>query len=203
MFKIYKFILFYYYKARNNVTTFITKFFIEKVGNGTVFLGVPTIEVFSRKSIVLGRNVMVNSENMYYHVSAYQKCKFVANKVDSIIVIGNNTRIHASCIHAKSKVSIGNNCLIAGNCQIIDSSGHELLLENPSQRIYSVSKPNEIIIEDNVWIGMNSIILPGVTIGEGAVIAAGSIVTKDVPTQTLVGGNPAKILKQNVEGTKF
>lgn len=57
---------------------------------------------------------------------------------------------------------------------------------------------NPVIINDNVWIGMNAIILPGVTIGKGAVIAAGSVVTKDVPPYSLVGGNPAKIIRQQV-----
>jgi acetyltransferase-like isoleucine patch superfamily enzyme len=53
-----------------------------------------------------------------------------------------------------------------------------------------------IVIEDDVWIGMNSVILKGVTIGKGSVVAACSVVTKDVPPMTLVGGNPAKIVKK-------
>lgn len=54
----------------------------------------------------------------------------------------------------------------------------------------------DTIIEDGVWIGMRSIIMPGITLGEGSVIAAGSVVTKDVPPYTIVGGNPAHIIKQ-------
>ncbi len=53
-------------------------------------------------------------------------------------------------------------------------------------------------IGDNVWIGCNSIILKGITIGNGAVVAAGSIVTKDVPPKVLVGGNPAKVIKEDI-----
>ena len=53
-----------------------------------------------------------------------------------------------------------------------------------------------VVIEDDVWIGTRSIILPGVTIGKGSVIAAGSVVTKDVPPYNLVGGIPAKIIKK-------
>lgn len=55
-----------------------------------------------------------------------------------------------------------------------------------------------IIIEDEVWLGANSIILSGVTIGKGAIVAAGSVVTKDVPPYTIVGGNPAKFIKNRV-----
>ena len=56
------------------------------------------------------------------------------------------------------------------------------------------SKP--IIIHSNVWIGMNCIILKGVTIGQGAIVAAGSVITKDVPPWTIVGGNPARAIKE-------
>lgn len=62
---------------------------------------------------------------------------------------------------------------------------------------YIKSKP--ISIGDHVWIGLNATILKGVTIGEGSVIAAGSVVVKDVPAHTLVGGIPAKVLKENIE----
>jgi maltose O-acetyltransferase len=56
---------------------------------------------------------------------------------------------------------------------------------------YTTSKP--IVIEDGVWVGMNSLILPGVTLGHGAVISAGSVVTSNVPPDTLVAGNPAAV----------
>ena len=62
--------------------------------------------------------------------------------------------------------------------------------------IWSEINTKEIIIKNNAWIGMRSIILKGVTIGEGAIVAAGSVVTKDVPPYTLVAGNPAVIKKK-------
>ena len=58
------------------------------------------------------------------------------------------------------------------------------------------SDVSPVVIEDYVWIGMNSIILKGVTIGKGAVVAAGSVVTKSVPPMTVVGGNPAEVIKK-------
>ena len=60
----------------------------------------------------------------------------------------------------------------------------------------NIVKAKPIIIEDNVWITMNAIILPGVTIGKNSVIAAGSIVTKSMPSNSLIGGNPAKVIKE-------
>jgi acetyltransferase-like isoleucine patch superfamily enzyme len=88
-------------------------------------------------------------------------------------------------------VSIGENVAIARDVIIRDFDAHELIGVD-----HKVSKP--VIIGDNVWIGTRAMILKGVTIGDGAVVAAGAIVTKNVPPRTLVGGVPAKTLKENV-----
>ncbi|HHV59804.1 MAG TPA: acyltransferase [Clostridiaceae bacterium] len=107
------------------------------------------------------------------------------------ISIGNNTYIgDRTEIHAGQSVKIGSNCNISWDVCIMDRDYHKLNSET------EVIRP--VVIEDDVWIGCNSIILKGVTIGKGAVVAAGSVVTKDVPPGTLVGGNPAKIIKEGV-----
>lgn len=103
------------------------------------------------------------------------------------IMIGNGTYInHDTLIVSEKKITIGEDCKIAWDVIIMDSDLHPLNSEQV------IRKP--VIIKDNVWIGCRSIILKGVTIGEGAVIAAGSTVTKDVPPSTVVGGAPAKHL---------
>lgn len=151
--------------------------------------------IVQNSKLLIGNNVLVNSSNYKYHVNMHSPVKLIADGENSIIEIGDNTRIHGTCIHAKNKIVIGRNCLIAANCQIIDSNAHELLMETPESRLSSIDFGKPILIGDNCWIGMNSIILPGVSIGDGAVIAAGSIVTKDVQEKTIVGGNPAKLIK--------
>ncbi len=96
--------------------------------------------------------------------------------------------------------------MISHICNIIDTNSHELdhqariesykrmLIEgHPKQRPDVISAP--IVIEDYAWISFNVSILKGVKIGEGAIVAAGSVVTKDVPDWTIVGGNPAKVIK--------
>ena len=91
------------------------------------------------------------------------------------------------------ELSIGAGCSIAWNTNILDTNIHEITIDGTQH-----PRSSPVRIEDGVWIGTGATILPGVTVGAGAVIAAGSVVTKDVPPATLVGGNPAKVIRHNV-----
>lgn len=103
------------------------------------------------------------------------------------LTIGNGTYLNRNTlIVCESKIDIGENCKIAWDVVIMDSDQHTI---NDSPLI---NKP--VRIHDNVWIGCRSIILKGVTIGHGAVIAAGSVVTKNIPPRTIYGGCPAKMI---------
>ena len=109
--------------------------------------------------------------------------------------IGNGTFINPnSLILAHRSISIGAGCAISWNCEILDSDLHTIIKDGVDQE---KSKP--IIIEDNVWIGTSVKILKGVTIGKGSVIAAGTVVTKDVEPNCLYGGNPARKISERVE----
>jgi acetyltransferase-like isoleucine patch superfamily enzyme len=102
------------------------------------------------------------------------------------IEIGNGTYLNRNTlVHANKLVRIGRVCKIAWDVVIIDTDMHSI----PGKE---QDKP--VIIEDEVWIGCRAIILKGVRIGKGAVIAAGSIVTKDIPAGTVAGGVPARVL---------
>ena len=136
--------------------------------------------------IIIGDNVFIGNKGAW----------FVAPNVfdEPVLSIGNNTSInYRTVISVESSVTIGNNCLIAEETKIFDNNSHGIDSRNRKMTVEDVSP---IVIHDNVWIGMNSIILKGVTIGEGAVVAAGSVVTKDVAPMTLVGGNPARQIKK-------
>ncbi|TKT87649.1 acyltransferase [Dyadobacter frigoris] len=123
------------------------------------------------------------------------------------ITIGNRCFIgEGSRIWSGNKISIGNDVLISHNVNIIDTNSHEMdHIERAEGFVHliNVGYPKgpvnintaPIIIGNNVWINFNSIILKGVNIGDGAIIAAGSLVTKDVPAFTVVGGNPARVIK--------
>jgi len=103
------------------------------------------------------------------------------------VEIGDYTHInHRTEIHCKKRVIIGPNCSIAWDVVIMDTDYHGLG-KNPR-----IDAPT--ILEESVWVGCRAVILKGVTVGRGAVVAAGSVVTKDVPPFTIVGGNPAKVI---------
>ena len=182
-----------YYKY----TTFVSCLKLSiKLGDRIVFKRVPFIIKHKKAVIEIGKNTLINSSNFGYHINMHSRCKLYADTVDAVISIGSNCRIHGSCIHAQKKIIIGNNCLIAANTHIIDSNGHALMMDEPIKRLKVRDQARDIIIEDNVWIAANCIILGGTFIGEGSVITAGSVVKGHVPSESIYGGNPARLIKQ-------
>lgn len=107
------------------------------------------------------------------------------------IRVGRNVFINQNCtFYDLGGLDIGDDVMIGPNVSII-TTGHPL---EPSQRrAVTIGKP--IVIERNVWIAAGATIIGGVTVGENSVVAAGSVVTKDVPPNTLVGGNPARVIR--------
>ena len=100
-----------------------------------------------------------------------------------------NDSVQLSCV---KKITIGKDCAIAREVIIRDTDAHQLA-GGEHQALA------EIRIGDRVWIGTRAIILKGVTIGDGAVIAAGAVVTKDIPPRSLAAGVPARVIRENVE----
>ena len=128
---------------------------------------------------------------------------------------GGNIKIGKSCylgegsrVWSAASVSIGDRVLISHNVNIHDTNSHSIDAKlryehfttimstgHPKDNRYDIVS-NKIVIGDDVWIGFNSTILKGVTVGNNSIIAASSVVTKDVPPWTIVAGNPAKIIRE-------
>ena len=120
------------------------------------------------------------------------------------VLIGQRTFMQGSIIAAE-KVEIGDDVMIAWGVTIIDHNSHSIYFSQRAQDVinWKVGKKDwthvkiaPVKICNKVWIGFNSIILKGVTLGEGSIVGAGSVVTKDVPPWTVVAGNPAQVIKR-------
>ena len=106
--------------------------------------------------------------------------------------IGSNTFINYGCsIAANQWVSIGADCSIGTYVIIMDNNFHRL---EPDRR-FEVPESQPVTLEDNVWLGARVIVLPGVTIGTGSMIAAGSVVTRDIAPLSLAAGTPARVIR--------
>ena len=128
----------------------------------------------------------------------------VAERMNTKIKIGNYVGMSSPCLWAKQEITIGDYVSIGGNCIIMDSDAHNLdwrirdslkMFNSKESLDAHTAKCAPIHIGNHVLIGTRSIILKGVTIGDGSVIAAGSIVTKDVPANVIAGGNPCRVIK--------
>ncbi len=129
----------------------------------------------------------------------------VAEREGATIIIGRNTFIGSSIVASATRIEIGDDVLISWGCTIVDHNSHAI---GWTQRKHDVRDwydgkkdwtPVEIKpvkIGNKSWLGLNVIILKGVEIGEGAIVAAGSVVVKNVPAWTIVGGNPAKVIRE-------
>ena len=135
------------------------------------------------------------------------------------INIGSNTFIGGGSFICIDGIEIGDNVMISWNCTFIDNNAHSVSWEYRKNDVndwmkgiqedkigyykdWTYVKHKKIIVNDKAWIGFNCIILKGVTIGEGAVIGSGSVVTHDVPDWSIVGGNPAVLIKKISENER-
>ncbi len=142
-----------------------------------------SVRVFNYGTINAGDNLKISGD----FALTLLKCN-----PGGVISIGNDIFINAGTrIYAAKNVSIGNNCLIGPEVLVSDTDFHGRGQGSPEAR--------EVVLGDNVWIGARVIILKGVKIGEGCIIGAGSVVTKDMPSKSLVAGNPA-VVKKTLNG---
>ncbi|WP_439482637.1 acyltransferase [Cyclobacterium plantarum] len=162
---------------------------IQRISYGKALRG-NRVVISNRGKIVLGDNVSLNS----YPDGDLFVTGLITYFDDAEIIIGNNCNLNGTMIHCNISVKIGNYCMFGPGTKIVDNDSHRISIDISERRKPAVRIP--ICIEDNVWVGMNSLILKGVKIGKNSIVAAHSVVTKEVPENVLVGGNPARIIKQ-------
>jgi len=156
--------------------------------DGRLFLGVTWAGLsYGRTMIKIGNHATLN---VYGNFKIFSGALFTIDE-GGVVNLGSgyiNYNAHISCF---KKISIGNDVVISENVTIRDSDNHNINYDG-----YEIARP--VIIQNHVWIGINATILKVVTVNSGSIVAAGAVVVKDVPANTLVAGVPAKVIKRNV-----
>lgn len=134
------------------------------------------------------------------------EASIVLERDGACVRIGSRTHVGGgSLLDAACEIAIGDDVLVAFDVLVMDHDSHSLRFSERKNDVtdwiqgrkdWSRVVQRPVRIGDKAWIGARSIILKGVTVGEGAVVAAGSVVTRDVPAWTIVGGNPARVIRE-------
>jgi acetyltransferase-like isoleucine patch superfamily enzyme len=114
---------------------------------------------------------------------------------EAVIQMGHGCGLTGAVVIAADRVEMGDRVQVGGTARIVDTDFHPLTPESRAQD-FNAGAYKPIIIEDDVFIGMNSLVLKGVTLAQGCVVGAGSVVTRDVPARTIVAGNPAQAVRR-------
>ena len=165
----------------------------------------PGVEICSTVKILSRKVIMRPQCSLKIGAECVVESSLIFEKAGASILIGDHTFIGNSIIASAQQIEIGNDVLISWGCNIVDHNSHAIGWTQRQQDVrdwyngrkdWSHVAMAPVKICDKVWIGLNVILLKGVTVGEGAVVAAGSVVTKDVPPWTVVAGNPAKVIRE-------
>ena len=174
-------------------------FFLRRMGvnlqRSTVFLGDPIVSLSEGSHFSIGANCLICSKSEMTALGVNHPCVFRTLRPEATLSIGEGVRMSGVSICAGVRVEIGDHVVIGANAVIVDTDFHSLdpLLRN-SERDEDGAECAPVCIDEDVFIGMNAIILKGVTIGRGSVIAAGAVVTKSCPPFSIMGGNPAIVI---------
>jgi acetyltransferase-like isoleucine patch superfamily enzyme len=134
----------------------------------------------------------------------------ICDRENTSMAIGKRVFMNGTLIVSEA-IEIGNDVMISWGVTIVDHNSHAIAFSQRAEDVvnwragkkdWTHVKIAPVKIGDRVWIGFNAIILKGVTIGEGAIVGAGAVVTKDVPAWTIVAGNPARIIRELAENER-
>jgi len=197
IYKTYQDIYFRTYRRLSHFLSLIY-FAVNGVKHGEfVCIGLPLLDIHSNAHCVFASGLSMVSKDKFATLGKNKRCKIVVSS-GAKLTIGTNVGMSNTTIVATLSVELGNNILIGGGTTIVDTDFHSLNpvhWHTPDDLKYMASAP--VVINDNVFIGMDSIILKGVSIGSNVIIAAGSVVTKNIPENQVWGGNPARFIKNN------
>lgn len=161
--------------------------------------GTPVI--FNKKGALLsiGEGVTIKSSFLSNLVGLYQRTIIVTRTSKASIVIGDHVGISGATIYARESVQIGDHTCIGGNCKILDNDFHPIEIEARNDDIKEKIGTKPVVIGKNCFIGCNTLILKGTELGDGCVVGAGAVVSGKFPANSVIAGNPAKVIKMMKE----
>lgn len=164
-------------------------------GKSWKIYGRPILQKHRNSVITIGNYLQLRNNPRSNPLSPQNPTVISTRTATALLAIGDHFGMTGGSIVADESIAIGNNVSVGANTVICDTDFHPLHpLERRQEPNRGATAP--IVIEDDVFIGMQSLILKGVTIGAGSVVGAGSIVTRDVPSGVIVAGNPARIIRE-------
>lgn len=143
----------------------------------------------------IGKGVVINS-CLSSNPIGYESKTILVTDVNGEINIGNGVHMSNCCFNSKNSITIEDDVFIGGGTKIYDSDFHPLDFEMRKSKPNENFVSKEVIIKKGAFIGAGCLILKGVTVGEHAIVGAGSVVSKDVPDNSIVAGNPAKLIRK-------
>lgn len=155
--------------------------------NQCKFYGLPLFRFYPGSNVRIGRNCTFRSLHRSNLIGINHPCILSTFRSQAELHVGDNCGFSGTTIGVFCKVVLGNNVRCGANTVISDGDWHQ----DDSRS----GDPAPVIIHDNVWLGLNAIVLKGVTIGENSVIGAGSVVTKDIPANVIAAGNPCRVVR--------
>ena len=170
-----------------------------KWGRGWRIYGRPVLERHRRSTIRFGDDLQLRCWLSANPLGANHRVIICTWESGAELTVGSGFGMTGGSIVAASRVTIGNNVNVGANTSIIDTDFHPL---GPAARRLEPQggRSAPVTIESDVFIGMNCLILKGVTVGGGSVVGAGSVVSKDVPQGSIVAGNPARVIGKVADG---
>jgi acetyltransferase-like isoleucine patch superfamily enzyme len=164
-------------------------------GSGWHIYGLPMIQRWGGSQIIIGQNVSLRSWYSTNPLAPNHPVVLATRSPRALLRIGDDCGFTGTTLVAAERIEIGDRVAVGANVTITDTDFHPLdPLER--QRDFLAGTHAPVIIEDDVFIGMHSLILKGVTIGKGSVVGAGSVVSRDVPAGVVVAGNPARVVQK-------
>jgi len=160
-----------------------------KIGKGSRFYGKTNFYKEAKSKITIGDNCTFRSAKKSNWIGVDRPCMISTHgRKGAEVIIGDNCGFTGTVIGAFEKITLGNGVRCGSNTLITDSDWH---LDDKR-----VGKPKQVTLGDNVWLGVNAVVLKGVSIGKNSIIGANSVVVSDIPENVIAAGNPCRVIKK-------